>query len=101
MQTDFGCEGADGAWCSLSLDAMDGIYAQSGDTSYTGFPLRLGLSEDGMIYALDFWDDAGGETLSICALLPGNGMLALTQLAGGSPFGLSAGETLYLTETYG
>ena len=61
-------------------------------------PLRLGLSEDGMIYALDFWDDAGGETLSICALLPGNGMLALTQLAGGSPFGLSAGETLYLTE---
>ena len=101
MQADFGCEGADGAWCSLSLDAMDGIYAQSGDTSYTGFPLRLGLSEDGMIYALDFWDDAGGETLSICALLPGNGMLMLTQLAGGSPFGLSAGETLYLTETYG
>ena len=101
MQADFGCEGADGAWCSLSLDAMDGIYAQSGDTSYTGFPLRLGLSEDGMIYALDFWDDAGSETLSICALLPGNGMLMLTQLAGGSPFGLSAGETLYLTETYG
>ena len=84
MQADFGCEGADGAWCSLSLDAMDGIYAQSGDTSYTGFPLRLGLSEDGMIYALDFWDDAGSETLSICALLPGNGMLMLTQLAGGS-----------------
>ena len=99
-QADFGCEGADGAWCSLSLDAMDGIYAQSGDTSYTGFPLRLGLSEDGMIYALDFWDDAGGETLSICALLPGNGMLMLTQLAGGSPFGLSPGETLYLPGTY-
>lgn len=101
MQADFGCEGADGAWCSLSLDAMDGIYAQSGEETYTSFPLRLGLSEDGMIYALDFWDDAGSETLSICALLPGNGMLVLTQLAGGSPFGLSPGEALYLAETYG
>ena len=54
-----------------------------------------------MGYALDFWDEAGIETLSICSLLPGNGMLVLTQLAGGSPFGLSSGETLYLTETYG
>lgn len=69
--------------------------------SYTGFPLRLGLREDGLIYALAFWDEAGGETLSICALLPGNGMLVLTQLAGGSPFGLAPGETLYLAETYG
>jgi len=101
MQADFGCENADGTWCSLSLDVMDGIHAQNGEKSYTGFPLRLGMSEDGLIYALDFWDEAGGETLSICALLPGNGMLVLTQLAGGSPFGLSSGETLYLTETYG
>ena len=97
----FGTTGANGEWCSLSLDVMDGIYAQSGDTSYTGFPLRLGLSENGLIYALDFWDDTGGETLSICALLPGNGMLMLTQLAGGSPFGLVPGEALYLPETYG
>ena len=97
----FGAAGESGEWCSLSLDVMDGIHAQRGSASYTGFPLRLGLSEDGMIYALDFWDEAGSETLSICALLPGNGMLVLTQLAGGSPFGLSSGETLYLTETYG
>lgn len=101
LQADFGCEAGGGAWCGLSLDAMDGIYAQSGEKSYTGFPLRLGLREDGLIYALTFWDEAGGETLSICALLPGNGMLVLTQLAGGSPFGLAPGETLYLAETYG
>ena len=101
LQADFGCEDDSGTWCSLSLDVMDGIYAQSGEKSYTGFPLRLGMSEDGMIYALDFWDDAGSETLSICALLPGNGMLVLTQLTGCSPYGLSSGETLYLTETYG
>lgn len=101
MQADFGCENASGAWCTLSLDAMDGIYAQRDEDYYTGFPLRLGMNEDGMVYALDFWDEAGGETLSICALLPGNGMLVLTQLAGGSPFGLSSGETLHLAETYG
>ena len=34
-------------------------------------------------------------------ILHAHGMLVLTQLAGGSPFGLSSGETLYLTETYG
>lgn len=101
MQADFGCENDSGAWCSLSLDAMDGIYAQSGEDYYTGFPLRLGMNEDELIYALDFWDEAGGETLSICVLLPGNGMLVLTQLAGGIPFGLVPGETLYLAETYG
>ena len=101
MQADFGCENNGGTWCSLSLDVMDGIHAQSGEKTYTGFPLRLGMSEDGLVYALDFWDEAGIETLSICALLPGNGMLVLTQLAGGSTFGLSSGETLYLTETYG
>ena len=97
----FAATGESGEWCSLSLDVMDGIHAQRGSASYTGFPLRLGVSEDGLIYALDFWDEAGIETLSICSLLPGNGMLVLTQLAGGSPFGLSSGETLYLTETYG
>ena len=59
------------------------------------------MSADGLICALDFWDGAGGETLSVCALLPGDGVLALTQLAGGSPFGLMPGETLLLPENYG
>ena len=34
-------------------------------------------------------------------MLPGDGMLVLTQLAGGSPFGLMPGETLLLPENYG
>lgn len=101
MQGDFATENANGASCWLSLSMEDGIRAQKDDVCWTGFPLRLGLNEDGMIYALDFWDDAGSETLSICALLPENGMLSLTQLSGGSPFDLPSGETMYLSETYG
>lgn len=101
----FGCEGEDGIWYSLSFDADDGIHAQvsNGDavTNYTGFPLRLGMHEGGLIYALEFWDEAGGEELSICALQPGNGMLVMRHFAGGSPFGLRPGETIYLLETYG
>ena len=101
MRGSFAAENANGASCWLSLSMEDGIQAQKNDVCWTGFPLQLGLSEDGMIYALEFWDDAGSETLSICALLPGNGMLILTQLAGGSPFELPSGETMYLSETYG
>lgn len=59
------------------------------------------MNADGLVWTLDFWDGAGGETLSICAILPGNGMLVLTQLAGGSPFGLTPGETMYLPESFG
>lgn len=58
----FGAERDDGAWLAVRFDAE-----------------------------LDFWDGTGGETLSVCALLPGDGVLALTQLAGGSPFGLMPG----------
>lgn len=101
MQGDFAAENANGLSCWLSFSMEDGIQAQKDDVNYTGFPLQLGLTEEGMIYALDFWDDAGSETLSICALLPGNGMLVLTQLAGESPFELPSGETMYLSETYG
>lgn len=101
----FGCDGEDGTWYSLSFDAVDGIHAQvsNGDTvtNYTGFPLRLGMCESGLIYALDFWDEAGGEELSICALQSGNGMLVMQHFTGGSPFGLRPGETIYLLETYG
>ena len=101
MQGSFAAENVSGASCWLSFSMEDGIQAQRDNVNYTGFPLQLGLSEDGIIYALDFWDDAGGETLSICALLPGNGMLVLTQLAGESPFDLSLGEAMYLSETCG
>ena len=101
----FGCDGEDGTWYSLSFDAVDGIHAQvsNGDTvtNYTGFPLRLGMRESGLIYALDFWDEAGGEELFICALQSGNGMLVMQHFTGGSPFGLRPGETIYLLETYG
>lgn len=101
----FGCDGEDGTWYSLSFDAVDGIHAQvsNGDTitNYTGFPLRLGMRESGLIYALDFWDEAGGEELSICALQSGNGMLVMQHFTGGSPFGLRPGKTIYLLETYG
>ena len=100
---EFGCD-EDGTWYSLSFDAVDGIHAQvsNGDTvtNYTGFPLRLGMNEDGLIYTLDFWDEAGGEELSICALQSGNGMLVMQHFTGGSPFGLHPGETIYLSETY-
>lgn len=100
----FGCD-EDGTWYSLSFDAGDGIHAQvsNGDTvaNYTGFPLRLGMCESGLIYALDFWDEAGGEELSVCALQPGNGMLVMQHFTGGSPFGLHPGEMIYLSETYG
>ena len=68
----FGAERDDGAWLAVRFDAE-----------------------------LDFWDGTGGETLSVCALLPGDGMLVVTQLAGGSPFGLMPGETLLLPENYG
>lgn len=101
----FGCDGEDGTWYSLSFDAVDGIHAQvsNGDTvtNYTGFPLRLGMRDSGLIYALDFWDEAGGEELFICALQSGNGMLVMQHFTGGSPFGLRPGETIYLLETYG
>ena len=101
----FGCDEEDGTWYSLFFDAVDGIHAQvsNGDavTNYTGFPLRLGMCESGLIYALDFWDEAGGEELSICALQPGNGILVMQHFTGGSPFGLRPGETIYLLETYG
>ena len=90
-----------GSRYSLSFSGIDGLRAQSGGTAYTGFPLRLGMNADGLVWALDLWDGAGGETLSICAILPGNGMLVLTQLAGGSPFGLAPGETMYLPESFG
>lgn len=90
-----------GSRCSLSFSEIDGLRAQSGGTAYTGFPLRLGMNADGLVWTLDLWDGAGGETLSICAILPGNGMLVLTQLAGGSPFGLTPGETMYLPESFG
>lgn len=101
MRGDFAAENANGMSCWLSLSMEDGIQAQKDDVNYTGFPLQLGLNEEGLIYALEFWDEEGSETLSICALLPGNGMLVLTQLAGESPFDLSSGETMYLSETYG
>lgn len=100
-QTGFGCDGEDGTWYSLSFDAVDGIHAQvsNGDTAtnYTGFPLRLGMRESGLIYALDFWDEAGGEELSICALQPGNGMLVMQHLTGGSRLGCVRGKrSIYL-----
>ena len=59
------------------------------------------MRESGLIYALDFWDEAGGEELFICALQSGNGMLVMQHFTGGSPFGLRPGETIYLLETYG
>lgn len=97
----FGAERDDGAWLAVRFDAELGVQAQCGEAGFTGFPLYLGMSADGLICALDFWDGTGGETLSVCALLPGDGMLVLTQLAGGSPFGLMPGETLLLPENYG
>lgn len=97
----FGAERDDGAWLAVRFDAELGVQAQCGEAGFTGFPLYLGMGADGLICALDFWDGTGGETLSVCALLPGDGMLVLTQLAGGSPFGLMPGETLPLPENYG
>ena len=100
MQGSFSAENANGVTCDISFSIEDGVRAQRDNEIYTGFPLRLGLNEYGMIYALDLWDDVGNETLSICALLPGNGMLVLTQLAGGSTFDLTPGETMYLPKIY-
>lgn len=91
LEKSFGAERDDGTWLGIRFDAESGVQAQCGETDFTGFPLYLGMSVDGLVYALDSWDGAGGETLSICALLPGDGVLALTQLAGGSPFGLMPG----------
>ena len=99
----FWVSGNEDSW--LSLDAIDGIQARvsdgSTDTHYTGFPLRLGMSGDGMVYALDFWDESGQEMLCICALTPGNGALVMRQLSGVNPFGIKTGGTLYLFESYG
>lgn len=101
LEKSFGAERDDGTWLGIRFDAESGVQAQCGETDFTGFPPYLGMSVDGLICALDFWDGTGGETLSVCALLPGDGMLVLTQLAGGSPFGLMPGETLLLPENYG
>ena len=90
--------GGEAGW--LSLDGAEGIQAQGLDGKrYTGFPLGLGMSGKGLIYALDFWDESGQEMLTICALIPGNGTLVMEQLAGTGPFGLQPGDTLYLFES--
>lgn len=73
-----------------------GAQARANGSAYTGFPLRLGIDGDGMIYALEFWDENGREQSGVCALMPGNDILSVTLLSGESPFGLTIGQCRYL-----
>lgn len=73
-----------------------GAQARANGGAYTGFPLRLGIDGDGMIYALEFWDENGREQSGIYALVPENGVLTLKLRSGKGPFGLAADQSRYL-----
>lgn len=80
----------------LRLFGESGAEARADGRHFTGFPLRLGSNEDGMLYALEFWDDTGAETSGVYALVPENNRLSVTLLSGESPFGLTIGQCRHL-----
>lgn len=104
MQADW-ADGSGSAWCRLSFDELEGCAAQAAGgehaVNYRGFPIRIGMNEAGLVYALDLWDDNGQGSLSICALLPAEEMLCVELISGDALFGLTPGECRYMTRVYG
>lgn len=95
----------DGASYEIALGEEDGVRTlvsdAAGDRRCTGFPTYLGMNAEGLIFELNFWDEAAHDDNAVCALWAEDGLLSLTLLSGESPFGLAPGENMLFFEAWG